>query len=182
VDPAWTEAQGLCWYGTRKGETILVGHGGSLWGYQTNISFSASAKVGAVVLLNGIGSAAKLARELVEALLPAIKEAGDRAEVEPFVPVPDAYRDLLGAYRDPEYGDDLLVEWRDGKLLIASTDPEEPTRDLRPTDDPLVFLVTGGRHADEALVFSPGPDGRPDRVNLAGYPMIRVDLVREPVR
>jgi CubicO group peptidase (beta-lactamase class C family) len=181
IDPAWTEAQGLCWYGTRKGETVLVGHSGSLWGFQTNISFSVSGKVGAVVLLNGIGSAAKLSRELLDVLLPAVKEASDRDEVAPFVPVPDAYRDLLGAYRDPEFGDDLLVEWRDGRLLIAGTDPEEPTRDLRPTDDPLVFLVTGGRHADEALAFLPGPDGRPDRANLAGYPVIRVDLVRTPI-
>jgi hypothetical protein len=53
-------------------------------------------------------------------------------------------------------------------------------RDLRSGDDPLVFTVVGGRHADEALAFSLGADGRADRANLAGYPMVRVDLVREP--
>jgi CubicO group peptidase (beta-lactamase class C family) len=180
ADPEWKEAQGLCWYGTRKDETILVGHSGSLWGFQSNISFSVTGKVGAVVLLNGIGSATKLSRILIETLLPAFREAGDRAEVAPFAPVPEAYREVLGAYRDPEFGDDLLVEWRDGKLVIASSDAEDPVRDLRPTDDPLVFTVVGGRHAEEALAFSRGDDGRVDRANLAGYPTIRVDLVREP--
>jgi hypothetical protein len=179
-DPGWTTAHGLCWYGTRSGETILVGHSGSLWGFKSNVSFSVSGKIGAVVLLNGVGNAARLARLLVEALLPALREAEDRAEVAPFAPAPDAYRELLGTYRDPEDGDDLRVEWRDGKLVMVAIDADEPERELRPTGDPLVFTITGGRMAEEAVAFSRGPGGRIDRANAAGYPLIRVDLVRDP--
>lgn len=175
----WTMAAGLCWYGTRAGETILIGHSGSLNGFQTNVSFSTSGKVGAVVLLNGIGNAPKLARELIEALLPALREVEDRADVEPFTPVPEAYRELLGAYRDPEFGDDTTVEWRDGRFVLRYDDPGEPPHDLEPTDDPLVFTIKDGRPGGEALVFGRGPDGRIDRANAAGYPMIRVDLRRE---
>jgi CubicO group peptidase (beta-lactamase class C family) len=101
--PDWTEAQGLGWYGTRSGETILIGHSGGLWGFITNISFSPPGRVGAIVLLNGIGDADKLARELMDVALPAIREADDRAEVPPFAPIPDAWRELLGVYRDPEF-------------------------------------------------------------------------------
>jgi len=176
----WTMASGLCWYGTRGGETILVGHSGSLWGFQTNISFSTSGKVGAVVLLNGIGNAPKLARELIEALLPALREAEDRAEVAPFRPIPAAYRELLGAYRDPEFGDDTFLEWRDGAFVMRSDDPTEPAHELEPSDDPLAFTIKGGRPGGEALVFGRGPDGRIDRANAAGYPLIRLDLRREP--
>ena len=171
---------GLCWYGTRAGETVLIGHSGSLWGFQTNVSFSRSGKVGAVVLLNGIGNAAKLSRQLLELLLPALAEEEDRAEVEMFQPVPDAYRELLGAYRDVDYADDTLVEWRDGRLVIASTDPADPTHELQATDDPLVFTMVGGRPGGEALVFGRGPDGTIDRCNAAGYPLVRVGLLREP--
>jgi CubicO group peptidase (beta-lactamase class C family) len=178
--PDWTEAQGLCWYGTRAGETVLIGHSGSLWGFQTNVSFSGSGKVGAVVLLNGIGNAAKLSRQLLELLLPALAEEVDRVEVEVFQPVPDAYRELLGAYRDLDYADDTLVEWRDGRLVIASTDPADPTHELQATDDPLVFTMVGGRPGGEALVFGRGPDGAIDRCNAAGYPLVRVGLLREP--
>jgi CubicO group peptidase (beta-lactamase class C family) len=180
VDPKWEEAQGLGFYGTRKGEMILVGHAGSLHGFQSNVSFSASAKLGVVVLLNGIASATKLAQQLMEVLLPAAAEAEDRRQVEPFTPVPEAWAELLGTYRDPEFNDDLLVEWRDGKLVARDSEADAPNRDLRATDDPLVFTVSGGRHDAEALVFSRGEDGRVDRLNLAGYPMIRVDLLREP--
>ena len=180
VDPKWTEAQGLGWYGTRKGEMVLVGHAGSLNGFQSNISFSATGKVGVVVLLNGIASATKLAQALMEVLLPALTEAEDRAEVSPFTPVPEAWRELLGAYRDPEFADDLLVEWRGGKLIARDTEDDAEDRELRPTGDALTFIVTGGRHDAEALVFARGDDGRIDRLNIAGYPLIRLDLMREP--
>ena len=182
TNPKWTEAQGLGWYGTRKGERILVGHGGSLWGFQSFIGFSASNKVGVVVLLNGIGDPTKLAHLLFDVLEPALAEARDRAEVEPFVAAPEAYRELLGAYRDPEFGDDLHVEWRDGQLVARDPDADAPNRELVPTEDPLVFIVTGGRHDAEAIAFSRGDDGRIDRLNLAGYPLIRVDLLREPAQ
>jgi CubicO group peptidase (beta-lactamase class C family) len=176
----WTVASGLCWYGTRSGETILVGHSGSHWGFQTNISFSPSGRVGAVVLLNGIGNAAKLAREITEALLPALREAEDRAEVPPFAPIPATYRELVGMYRDPELGDDTTVEWRDGAFVLRYDDPNEPSHELLPTEDPLVFTVQGGRPGGEAIVFGRGPDGRIDRCNVAGYLLIRLDLRREP--
>ena len=180
ADADWKEAQGLCWYGTRSGETILTGHGGALWGFITNISFSPSGKVGAIVLLNGIGAASKLARELMELVLPAVSEADDRAEVPPFAPIRDAWRELLGVYRDPELEGEFIVEWRDGKLVLLSDDPDAPKHDLEPTDDPLAFTMRGGRPGGELLVFSRGPDGRIDRCNGGGYPAMRVDLVRPP--
>jgi D-alanyl-D-alanine carboxypeptidase len=178
--PEWSEAQGLGWYGTRSGETVLIGHGGALWGYLTNVSFSATGRVGAIVLLNGVGPASPLARELVEAVLPKLQEAEDRAEVAPYVPVPDAWRELLGVYRDPEFGDDSVIEWRDGKLVLLGDRPDDPSRELVSTEDPLVFTVLGGRPGGEPLVFARDEDGRIDRCNLAGYPAMRVDLLRPP--
>ncbi len=181
ADAKWTFAQGLGWYGTRKGETILIGHGGALWGFRSNISFSARGKVGAIVLLNGMGDAAALARELLEVLLPAVDEARDREDVPPFVPVPEAYRELLGAYRDPEGGDDTLIEWRDGKLVMTDAEQDAEVHELVPTGDPLVFTMQGGRPGGEPLVFLRDDGGRIDRCNVGGYPVIRVDLLREPV-
>ncbi len=98
-----------------------------------------------------------------------------------FAPVPDAYRELLGAYRDVEFGDDTLVEWRDGRLVIAATDPADPTRDLRPTDDPLVFTGDGGRPAARRSSSGAARTDASIAANLAGYPVVRVDLVREPI-
>jgi D-alanyl-D-alanine carboxypeptidase len=181
VEPDWTWAQGLCWYGTRSGETILIGHLGGTWGFTTSVSFSPTGRVGAVVLLNGIGPASELARQLIEALLPAIAEADDRAPVDaPAAPIPDAWRELLGVYRDPEFASDLMVEWRYGRLVLTDDRPDAPVHDLEPTDDPLVFKIRGGRPGGEPIAFVRGPDGRVDRCNASGYPAIRVDMVRPP--
>lgn len=180
ADEKWIVAQGLGWYGARKGEMILVGHSGSLWGFRSNISFSVRGKVGAVVLLNGMGDAAALSRELHEVLLPAVDEARDREEVAPFVPAPEAYGELLGTYRDPTADGDTLIEWRDGKLVMTGSEPDAEVHELAPTDDPLGFTMQGGRPGGEPLVFARDDDGRIDRCNAGGYPLIRVDLLREP--
>jgi hypothetical protein len=176
----WTEAQGLCWYGTRTGETVLIGHSGALWGYLTNVSFSPSGKVGAIVLLNGVGDAPALARDLLGTLLPAVLEAEDRAEVASTPGAPEAFRELLGAYRDHEFADDSVVEWRDGKLVLLGARPEDPVHELAPTDDPLTFTMLGARAGGEPVVFSRGDDGRIDRANFGGYPTTRVEMLRPP--
>jgi D-alanyl-D-alanine carboxypeptidase len=180
ADEKWNVAQGLGWYGSRKGETILVGHSGSLWGFRSNISFSVHGKVGAVVLLNGMGDPTALSRDLLDVLLPAVDEARDREDVTPFVPVPEVYRELLGVYRDLEGDDDTLIEWRDGKLVLTDREPDADVHELVATDDPLTFSMRGGRPGGEPLVFGRGADGRIDRCNIGGYPVIRVDLLREP--
>jgi D-alanyl-D-alanine carboxypeptidase len=178
--PDLSEGQGLCWYAVRKGETVLVQHSGALWGYMSNASFSVEGRVGAIVLVNGMGDAASLARELIEDLLPAIKEAADRAADEPVPPCPDAYRELLGTYREPESMDDTRIEWRDGHLVMTDTSLVPKIHPLEPTADPLVFTILEGRPGGEPLVFSRGADGRIDRCNAHGYPAMRVGLLRPP--
>jgi D-alanyl-D-alanine carboxypeptidase len=181
ADAAWTEAQGLCWYGTRSGETVLIGHSGGIWGFISNISFSASGGVGSIVLLNGIGPASDLARELVEAVLPGLGEAADRVEpTAPPAPVPERWAELLGTYRDPTLEGDLIVEWRDGKLVLrAGSQAEARSHELEPTGDPLAFTMVGGRPGGEPLVFVRGAGGRIEACNMAGYPAARVDLLRD---
>ena len=176
----WTEAQGLCWYGTRSGETILIGHAGATWGFTSTVSFAPRDGVGAIVLVNGMADADTLARELIDVALPAIREARDRAEVPPFARLPDAWRELLGTYRDPELGLDFIVEWRDGKLVLLTGSSEAPSHDLEPTAEPLAFTIRGGWQSGEALVFSRGPAGLIDRCNVGGFPAMRVDLLRPP--
>ena len=106
---------------------ILVGHGGLAVGLPVeHLVLAVRARWAPWCCSTASAAPGKLARELIESLLPALKEAEDRAEVEPFTPVPDAYRELLGAYRDPEFGDDLHVEWRDGKLVTRTDDPCGP--------------------------------------------------------
>jgi CubicO group peptidase (beta-lactamase class C family) len=179
-DDGLTAAQGLCWYALREGETVLTQHSGGFWGFLSNISFQREAGLGSVVLVNGMAPPATLARQLIDAVLPAVRETADRAEVKPFVPVPEAYRELLGAYRDVEAGDDTVIEWRDGTLLLLDDRPGRRHHELDPTDDPLVFAMRRGRPAGEPLTFIRGASGRIERCNVAGYPAVRLGLLAVP--
>jgi len=97
------------------------------------------------------------------------------------VPCPEAYRELLGAYRDPEFGDDWIVELRDGKLVLLGDRPESPVHDLVATADALIFTIRDGRPGGEPLVFSRGLDGRIERCNVGGFPAMRVGMRGAPV-
>lgn len=181
ADSTWKEAQGLGWYAVRRDDCVLTGHSGTLHGFRSNASFSIPDELGAIVLCNGIADASALAHRLIELVLPTHRTARKAAAVlAPRKPLPDAYRELLGAYRDIDFDDDVRIEWRAGELVLVVPDEPEGRHPLEPTDDPLVFTIRGGRPGGEALRFMRGPDGAIDRCNAAGYPMVRVVLARQP--
>ena len=76
----------------------------------------------------------------------------------------------------------MVIEWRDGRLVLLGATPQDPAHELVPTGDPLAFTILGGRPGGEPLVFSRCSDGRIDRCNMGGYPAIRVDMLRAPAR
>lgn len=180
TDSTWTEAQGLGWYAVRHDDCVLTGHSGTLHGFRTNISFSLPDELGAIVLTNGTAKPRDLAHRLVQLVLPAHRTA--RAAERPMeLPgsAPTAYLELLGTYEDAEFGEQIHVEWRGGELrLVEPAEPEGPFR-LAPTDDPLVFVIHGGRPGGEPLRFLRSHDGRVDRCNVAGYPMAKLIAARE---
>lgn len=181
ADEAWTEAYGLAWYAIRRREVIWVMHSGALHGFRSNVCFDPRHKVGAVVLFNGMGDAATLSMELAEIGREAV--AAIPVNVEAPAATPDAYRDLLGIYFDPELGLIRRVEWRDGKLTIV--DPAigawRPT--LAPTADPNVFMIERGvRESGEHAVFNRLPDGRVASIFIAAGTWQRMDPVRTEER
>jgi hypothetical protein len=172
----WTEAFGIAWYAIRRGERIWVMHSGALHGFRTNVCFDAAHRVGAVVLLNGVGDAATLAIDLADIALAAA--AAGAPAVEAPAPVPDRYRDLLGVYFDRDLGLMRRVEWRDGKLTIV--DPELPAwrPTLAPTADPDVFLIEPGfRESGENALFKRLADGRVASVFIAAGTWQRLEPV-----
>ena len=186
VDPehdAWTDGQGLGWYATRRPSGLVTtGHSGSLHGFTSNVSFRVEDRAGAVVLLNGVGPASRLAGELLEAALVPVRAARAReAAATPPLPCPPGLGELLGEYVDAEFADHARVEWRDGALWLVSQEPDEPDHPLEATDDPLAFTMHVGRPAGEMLVFLRGPSGAVDGANACGNPLTRVAPVRDDV-
>ncbi|MFN2488926.1 MAG: serine hydrolase domain-containing protein [Actinomycetota bacterium] len=172
----WTEAQGVAWYSTRRDETILLGHDGSLNGFDTSIRFNVAARIGAIVLLNGIGDASELAFGLVEEMLGRSSghpDAEPRAQREA---TPERWRELLGLYVMEDFGQEARVEWRDGRLMISTGDD---FRRLEPTDNDLTFMVRGGRWSGEQLVFERGEQGRIEVARMAAEPFVKMIPARD---
>jgi len=174
-DEAWTEAWCIGWYAQRKDGVTWVQHSGGLPGFVTNVCFEPGAKVGAIVLLNGDARASELAMAIGAVALEAVRTAPRPAE--PPVPMPPAYRHLLGFYADPDDGLLWRVEWRDGVLAVI--DPDDP--DWRPVLEPAepdAFVVSAGwRESGEPAVFLRRSDGRVRGLVLGPQSLARLDPV-----
>ncbi len=178
---AWTDAQGLGWYATRRASGLVTtGHSGSLHGFTSNVSFRVEDRAGAIVLLNGIGPASQLAGQLLEAALVPVRAARARAAAEmPPRPCPPDLGELVGEYLDIEFDDRVRVEWRDGALWLVSAEPDEPDHPLEATEDPLAFTTRNGRLAGERLAFLRGKAGAVDGANAGGNPYVRLGPTRD---
>jgi D-alanyl-D-alanine carboxypeptidase len=178
-DAAWTEAWCISWYAMRRDDVIWIQHSGGLDGFITNVCFHPSDRVGAIVLLNGIGDASDLSMDLASIARDAVRAAP--VAIEPPATLPERYRPLLGIYFEQPTGSLFRLEWRDGKLTFLVSD--EPTwhPTLAETDDPDAFVVEpGGRESGEPVVFHRLADGRVASVFMAASTLTRLDAVVEP--
>jgi hypothetical protein len=177
VDPAWTRAWAIGWYAVRREDTIWIMHSGGHYGFITNACFDPVEKVGAIVLLNGIGLATQLAMELGAMAREAVTAAAPT--IEPPAKLPRKWRDLLGLYLAPHFGTVVRLEWRDGKLTFV--DPTDPTwtPTLMGTDETDVFTIEPGfRESGELVRFQRDADGRVVSVVAAVATMERLEPVQ----
>ncbi len=154
-DSLWRKAYGIGWYSLRRGESIWVGHGGSLHGFTSYVGFHPGSQLGVIVLLNGEAAPTDLALDLGEFArthLPTPKP-------ETLAPtgVPPAYAALLGLYTDQTQAEFTRVEWARG-ALVALVGEERLT--LLPADATDEFRFGNGRPAGESARFARGHDGR----------------------
>lgn len=173
ADDGWTEARGLGWNGVRREHGPIVSHGGLLSGFNSQLCFSPAHGVGVVALANAVAaqSVGALAFDVLDEVVSSrtAPPGGGTARpaTGPWTAVPERWAPLLGRYEDPEEGDSITVEYRDGRLVFAHSAAEPPTP-LEPTDEPLRFLVDL-----EEWRFVADPEGRIAGLNVRGYPLHR---------
>jgi hypothetical protein len=179
LDADWTEARCLGWFGRRRGETVALGHGGSMHGFISSIQFHRASRTGVVVLTNEgrHEAAATAALDTLDLLLAAVKEHPASSPDAPPAATPPELRRLLGRYQ-LRFGGVTHVEYRDGALKLAPTPPDRtalhaPAR-LEATAEPLRFRVTQGRAAGEVLEFVLAPDGAVRGFTLSGFTYTRL--------
>jgi len=178
VDEAWTEAWAIGWYAVRRDDVIWVQHSGGLPGFVTNVCFDPGERVGAIALLNGSEDAAELAMDLGGIARTTVREAAPTIQAPPATP--DAYGPLLGMYVSINGGDLIRLEWRDGKLILITSDDPTWKPVLSATDDPDTFTVDPGfRPSGELARFNRTADGRVRALFLGGETLSRLEPVQD---
>lgn len=176
ADEGWNAAYGIAWSAWRRGSVIWIQHSGALHGFRSNVCFDPKTRVGAVVLINGVGIAPVLSMDLAEIAREAVLAEPPR--IEPPAPMPPAYRTLVGVYHDRDLGALMTLEWRDGRLMFVLPAFPEWRPTLAPTENPDVFLIEPGvRESGENAVFRRTPDGRVASVFIAAGTWLRLESV-----
>lgn len=176
ADEGWNAAYGIAWAAWRRGSVVWIQHSGALHGFRSNVCFDPKTGVGAIVLINGVGIAPVLSRDLADIAREAV--LAEPPTIEPPPPMPEAYRTLVGIYHDHDLGALLTLEWRDGKLTFVWPAFPEWRPTLAPTENPDVFLIEPGvRESGENAVFQRTPDGRVASVFIAAGTWLRLETI-----
>ena len=167
LEPNWKSAQGLGFWINRMDERTIVGHGGWVGGYRTQIGFCSDEKIGVIVLTNADDGDPEFFLEqafkiVAPAILKAAKPPSKPTEADP------SWQIYLGRYEDPaNFDTEIMIV--DGKLVMygfnypPETNPEGSLTELTP-ERKHTFRMTGENGDGELVVFELGPDGKVKRV------------------
>ncbi|MDQ2758155.1 MAG: beta-lactamase family protein [Actinomycetota bacterium] len=174
VDPDhWNAGYGLGFGMARRGDRVLVGHGGAMPGFLTGLRVHRGEKTAAVVSANASSRAdtLALAGDLVVAVLDALPEL-------PVPWVPEERRtdleELLGSWWSE--GDELRIEVRGGELWMLGPGDGTlgETRFLRESD--VAFRAVEGRERGELLEIVRDEHDRVAKLYFATYAVTRRPL------
>ncbi len=141
----WSAGRGLGFYIYRLNERALVGHGGALQGYRTNMQIDPKDKVAVIVLTNADdGQPLNYVEKAFEWVVPAIVKAA-APEPEATEAAPDWQR-YLGRYRSP-WGDSQVLIYNDELVILdpSSADPLAGMIKLQPVADHTFRMETKER-------------------------------------
>lgn len=172
VDQArWTLAWGLGLELYRRGDHVLVGHGGAMPGHLAALCVSRETGIGAAVLTNSGAHARpeELALDLATAAIEALPPEPE--SWRPGEPAPPEVEPLLGLWWTE--GEEIVLSWRGGRLQ-ADLVHGPPGRKLsffeRDGDD---FRCVEGRERGERLRVVRGAGGGVEKLYFATYPLRR---------
>jgi CubicO group peptidase (beta-lactamase class C family) len=177
ADDQWTRAYGISWRGTRRDDTVWIGHAGGIPGFTSAICFDPAAQIGAVVLFNGTSTTADLAMDL--AALARRQAPNPAPPGTPPAPAPENYRPLLGIYARPGLGGWLLrLEWTRGNLVFTTAEAPYWQIILTPAAVPDQFTIADGDNLPgQTVTFRRLADGRVASVHLMDSTWIRLDPI-----
>jgi CubicO group peptidase (beta-lactamase class C family) len=167
LQPDWKSGQGLGFAVDRIGERTVIGHGGWVGGYRTQIGFCPEEKIGVIVLTNADdGEPSFFLGQIFSLAAPAILKAAQPLS-KPAKPDP-SWNIYLGRYEDPA-NDETEIMIVEGKLVMygfnypPESNPKGSLTELTP-EGKHTFRMTGENGDGELVVFELGPDGKVKRI------------------
>ena len=127
IQPDWKSGWGLGFGVKRLGNRIIVGHGGSLAGYRTRISFCPEEKVGAIVCINSNeGDPVFFADQVFLWVAPLLRETC--APTTPEKTPDPAWTQYVGKYRNLWWDARIMIF--EGDLVLFDPTGDDPKSSL----------------------------------------------------
>jgi CubicO group peptidase (beta-lactamase class C family) len=161
----WQAGRGLGFYVWRMDNTTLVGHGGALEGYRTDLQVIPADKIGFIVLTNADdGNPLLYMEKLVKWVAPALVKATKPADSEKFDPAWERY---CGKYRSI-WGDVQVLRHHEKLAVVAPNlpDPLQGMTTLTPLKDGTFRMETEENFGSEGETarFECDADGKVTRL------------------
>ncbi|MCB0065485.1 MAG: serine hydrolase [Caldilineaceae bacterium] len=163
----WSAGRGIGFYVWRFENRTLVGHGGALQGYRTDLQVAPADKVGVIVLTNADdGQPLLYMQKAFQWIVPALLKA---AKPEPTPQeAPQAWERYTGRYRSA-WGDLQVLIYNDELVAIAPTapDPLASMIKLKPVSEHTFRMETKERFGStgELAVFALDDSGKVCRLH-----------------
>ncbi len=170
--PDWKSGWGLGWGISRRDDQTRIGHGGSVPGHRTQISFVSADKFGVIVLTNSAdGRPGTYVNQAYAIVAPAIAKA--TAAEKTAATAESSWSKYTGVYTWED--EEIHVAVLDGKLSMfdpAEDNPWETKVTLEPVSGN-VFRQVGGDAAGETVTFITDSSGKVTRLEAPGYYLVR---------
>jgi CubicO group peptidase (beta-lactamase class C family) len=172
LQPDWQSGWGLGWGIARRDDKTRLGHGGSVPGHRTQLSFVPADKFAVVALTNSEdGRPSLYVNQAYAIVAPAIAKA---VAAETKLPTPDpAWSKYEGVYVWED--EEIHVAVLDGRLTLFDPSEDNPWTS-RVTLEPVsgnIFRQVGGDAAGETVTFITDASGKVTRYEAPGYYMSR---------
>ncbi len=175
IAPDFSSGYGIGWGIRRVAGEKVIGHGGSLPGFTTNITLAPALKLGMITFTNRQTEPSAISQRMMEILIPAFKLAS--SEPPPTAEVIASWKPYLGRYRWEMLDSDIEIRVVKERLM-AVTVGEDPSGNvtLTPADDAGAhsFNMSGGGSGNELCVFVMGDDGKAAEIWMGSYPYHRI--------
>ncbi|MEX2116709.1 MAG: serine hydrolase domain-containing protein [Bacteroidota bacterium] len=156
LNPNWNGGWGLGFDVARKEEKTVVGHGGWIGGYRSQLSFLPEDKIAVIVLTNADDADANyFADQILSMMLPYIKRATAGSMAVSIVD--PGWVKYTGKYEDPRSYEYEILQVN-GRLVMyghnypPEDDPRRLLVELTP-EGPNTFRMTGGNVDGELVIF-----------------------------